>query len=407
MQSLLILGRQPELGLAELASLYGPATVSRPANDVAVVDVDPCLLAFDRLGGSQKFAKILTVLETTDWQKIEDFLVTSAPEQAEKVPSGKLTIGLSTYGFNIDVSAIRATGLKLKRAILASDRSVRIVPNNNQVLNSAQVSHNRLTSEKGWELLFIRSEQKTYIAQTVKVQAIDSYRKRDQARPYRDAKVGMLPPKLAQIIINLASGELAESQLTNICEVDGNKPLNLDQTILDAFCGSGVVLQEALLMGYNVIGSDISPKMVDYSQKNLLWLASNRQLATTSKVLTADATSNRWDSFDFVATEVALGLPLSHVPVQSELLKLIATADKLLSGFLTNLAKQTKVGLRLCIAIPAWQTSKDHFTSLPMIDHLSNLGYNLLDFKHIGTEQLIYYRPDQIVGRQLLVMVRN
>ena len=75
MQSLLVLGRQPALGLAELESLYGAAKLRRVGDKAVVVDVDPCLLAFDRLGGSVKFCKILTTSDTVDWQQIEKFLM--------------------------------------------------------------------------------------------------------------------------------------------------------------------------------------------------------------------------------------------------------------------------------------------------------------------------------------------
>lgn len=64
MQSLLIFGRQPSLGIAEVESLYGPEAIRVVGDKVGIVDVDPCLLAFDRLGGSMKFCKILTTLDT-------------------------------------------------------------------------------------------------------------------------------------------------------------------------------------------------------------------------------------------------------------------------------------------------------------------------------------------------------
>ena len=51
MQSLLVLGRQPELGIAELESIYGAAKLKPIGGKAVIVDVDPCLLAFDRLGG--------------------------------------------------------------------------------------------------------------------------------------------------------------------------------------------------------------------------------------------------------------------------------------------------------------------------------------------------------------------
>src|SRR6185503_16098722 len=99
------------------------------------------------------------------------------------------------------------------------------------------------------------------LAQTLFVQDIEAYGARDQARPARDARVGMLPPKLAQIILNLSAGPLrpAAPQLERL-------------RILDPFCGTGVILQEALLMGYSVLGTDIEPRMADYSKRNLRWL---------------------------------------------------------------------------------------------------------------------------------------
>jgi tRNA G10 N-methylase Trm11 len=39
-------------------------------------------------------------------------------------------------------------------------------------------------------------------------------------------------------------------------------------TVYDPFCGSGVVLQEALIEDYEVWGSDISEKMVRASVEN-------------------------------------------------------------------------------------------------------------------------------------------
>ena len=90
MQSLLILGRQPKIGLSELESLYGPDKIKSISDYAAILDVDPCLVAFDRLGGSVKFTKILSVLETTNWQEIEQFLIKVAPEHSQNLDGSKL-----------------------------------------------------------------------------------------------------------------------------------------------------------------------------------------------------------------------------------------------------------------------------------------------------------------------------
>jgi tRNA (guanine10-N2)-dimethyltransferase len=412
MQSLLILGRQPALGLAELESLYGAGKVQAVGPQAAIVDVDPCLLAFDRLGGSVKFCKLLTTLDTTNWGKIEKFLLQVSPGHAQTMPEGKMRLGLSLYGFNETPKRIEATGLSLKKAIRKTGRSVRLIPNKAAELNSAQVLHNQLTGPTGWELVFIRSGEQTVVAQTVKVQDIEAYARRDRQRPKRDAKVGMLPPKLAQIIINLAAGRLPEDKLESICDIPAGQPVPrpiLGQTVLDPFCGTGVILQEALLMGYDIYGSDLEPRMVDYAKQNLDWLNRLYGLeAADYRLATADATSYEWShEFDFVASETYLGRPFTTRPTDEVLAETISTCNLIIKKFLRNIRNYLKPGSRLCLAIPAWQIKSGQFKHLPLIDQISELGYNRISFEHIRDEDLIYYRSEQIVARQLIVITRK
>ncbi|MHB1865095.1 MAG: TRM11 family SAM-dependent methyltransferase [Candidatus Saccharimonadales bacterium] len=409
MQSLLILGRQPELGLAELESLYGSKKLTLIAKNAVVVDIDPCYLAFKRLGGSIKFAKLLTILPTNKWSDIENFLVSTSPQHVLAMPPGKMTLGLSAYGFSINPKDIMQSALKIKRSIQANGRSVRLVPNKTTELNTAQVIHNKLTADRSWELLLIKSEAQTYIAQTVMVQDIAGYSNRDQNRPFRDSKVGMLPPKLAQIIINLASGQLNLTEMKAICDTPKeDQRIQLNQTVLDPFCGSGVILQEAYLMGYDILGSDIDERMVQYSRNNLKWLADKYNDHINPKtVQVGDATNIDWPTFDFVATETSLGKPLTKIPKQNEIEQQISRQNTLIKNFLLNLARQLKPGDRVCIAIASWQIDENEFIHLPLIDQITDLGYNFIDFKHYSTRQLIYYRPGQIVARQLLVLVRK
>jgi tRNA G10 N-methylase Trm11 len=411
-QSVMILGRQPKLGLAELESLYGSDKVRPVGEQAALVNVDPCLLAFDRLGGSVKFCKLLTILDHTDWKQIEKFLVQVGPGHAATMPEGKMQLGLSVIGMGVGLKQLEATGLTLKKAIRKSGRSVRLVPNKAPELNSAQVIHNHLTGPTGWELVFIRDGDKTMIVQTVKVQDIEAYTRRDRERPMRDTKVGMLPPKLAQIIINLASGPLSEETLTNICDIPADQEIQrprLDQTILDPFCGTGVILQEAALMGYDVSGTDLEPRMIDYSQKNMAWLAHQQRLAAVCCELeVGDATDYQWKKpVDFVAAETYLGRPFTRLPDQDTLNQAMSDTNHIIKKFLKNIGSQIKPGTRLALAIPAWQVRPNQFKQLPLVDSLSDLGYNSVSFEHAGTEDLLYYRPDQVVARRLIVITKE
>jgi tRNA (guanine10-N2)-dimethyltransferase len=412
MESVLILGRQAALGLAELESLYGGDKVEALGASAALVHVDPCLLAFDRLGGSTKFCKLLTVLETTNWNEIEKFLVRVAPGHSQKMPEGKMRLGLSVIGLPVSLGKLESTGLTMKKAIKKTGRNVRLVPNKELELNAAQIIHNQLTGPTGWELVFIKNGDKTVVAQTVKVQDIDSYAKRDRERPKRDAKVGMLPPKLAQIIINLAVGQLPQEKLQNICDIPAGRPVPrkyFEKTVLDPFCGTGVVLQEALLMGYDVYGTDLEQRMVDYSADNLAWLQSAQNAFDGNITLeAADATSFEWKQrpIDFVAAETYLGRPFTAMPVAEVLNQTVSDCNLVIKKFLRNIHGQLQPGARLCIAVPAWHTRNFEFKHLPLLDSLEEIGYNQVRFERVRNEQLLYYREDQIVARELLVLTR-
>lgn len=393
MDSLFILGRQPALSLAELESIYGADKIRPIAGVAAVVKVEPADVRFARLGGMVKFCKILTTLDTTDWRDIQKFLVDVTPGHAATLPEGKLRLGLSVYGLKTNPKELMATGLELKKHIRKSGRSVRLVPNKELDLNSAQVLHNQLTQKLGWELVFMRDGNQTIVAQSIAVQDIERYAARDQQRPYRDSKVGMLPPKLAQIIINLGLG---------------NKNPEETVVVLDPFCGTGVILQESLLMGTSAIGTDLDERMVEYSQKNMAWLQEKAdypgQLISVSR---GNATSHRWDPLpNVLAAETFLGRPLSSSPSTEILKKIIQDCDRIHTKFLKNVAKQTSPGFRMCIAIPAWKT-RNSFAYLPVLDSLEKLGYNRIKFVHAKERDLIYHRPDQFVARELVVLERK
>lgn len=410
MQSLIIHGRQPKLGRVELESIYGEKSLKAIGEVGTLIAKDPTEIDFMQLGGMVKFCKVLTTLDTVNWSEITDYLCKVAPNHAKSLDGGKLTIGLSTFGLKTTVRSIAASGIKTKKAIKKTGRSVRIVPNSNQALNSASVLHNKLTSKLGWELIFVRTGNKTIIGQTIAVQDIDKYAARDQARPYRDAKVGMLPPKLAQIIINLAVGKLERNidcspkELSKNIKISSSKRL----TLLDPFCGSGVILQEAALMGIDIYGSDNSDIMVDYSMKNIAWLRDRFAVdIDSSRFEVADATQNRWPhEFDVIASEIFLGKPLTSLPEEHVLNKVIAECDFLFNKFLINIATQKKSGFKMCLAVPAWKT-KNGFKHLKTLDKMADLGYNRVKFEFSSTKDLIYHRSNQTVARELVVLERK
>lgn len=417
--SIAILGRQPKLGLAELESIYGAQHVTPIGVTAARIAVAPCSIDFARLGGTIKLCKLLTVLETTNWNAVQKFLIKVAPAQALRMPEGKMHLGLSAYGMQVSPAQLMATGLTIKKAIhSASGRSVRLVPNKELQLNTAQVIHNKLLSTNGWELVAIRDGANTILAQTVFIQDIADYTIRDRERPKRDARVGMLPPKLAQIIINLAVGveerppDLTPASTDGTCTPVDDRPLRAIRahtTLLDPFCGTGVILQEALLMGYQAYGTDIESRMFAYTKANLLWLAEKYNLPSPDyQIATGDATTYRWEPpITAVACETYLGRPFTSVPSMEMLAQTVSECNVIIKKFLRNIRDQLPEGTRLCLAVPAWQLRNGEFRHLPLIDQLYEMGYNQVSFQHVRDSDLLYYREDQYVARQLLIITRK
>jgi SAM-dependent methyltransferase len=402
-KSLFILGRTAAIARAELESLLGAEHLERVDDYAVLADVPATDVPFARLGGTIKLATVLAEIPGSNWHEVQAALATQALALAQTLPEdSKVQLGLSTYGIRTAPRQLLAAGLTIKKGLRAHNYSVRLVPNQEPALSSAQVLHNHLTGERGLELLAVRHGTRTIIARSVAVQDINAYAARDQARPKRDARVGMLPPKLAQTIVNLAATDTS--------------PLH-GAVVLDPFCGTGVVLQEAILMGFDVHGTDLDPRMVEYTDHNLKWLQQNIQTPVTKvaspdgryfSLEAGDATNHQWQPQpQIVACETYLGRPLSSWPSPETLRDIISNCDTIIEKFLRNLHPQLQPDTRLCLAIPAWIAPNGRIHHLPLLDHLGKMGYNRVSFEHARNDELVYYRPNQIVGRELLVITRN
>ncbi len=426
MKYLAILGRQSEISIAELEAQFpdikfwtGPVLASSSTSAKASTGVPqarpPVYIEFsleseiliDKYGGLQKVAVRLD-------DKPLDYL--------QKLPEGKLTIGVSDYSSKASKKTAQNEALKLKKILVRHGRSVRVVENKDAVLSTATTLHNGLSGKNERKIELIKVNEEWY--RVVGVQDIDAYTMRDQKRPARDAKVGMLPPKLAQILINLCG------------------PLPEGATVLDPFCGTGVVLQEAFLMGYKPYGTDISERMVEYSKKNLDWLMKSgedsiRGIPEPGKARTSagrpwqtapwdaddpkgrwagrtrpengsfqisegDATSFTWQQpIDAVACEGYLGKPMSEIPSDIKMKEQKQECGAIIKGFLKNLAGQIKKDTPVTIAAPAWLRSNDEYERLDIIDEIEDMGYNV---NNKTREGLLYHRKDQIVARDIIIL---
>ena len=346
MKYLAVLGRQPEISIAELEA------------------TDFCT-DIERLGGTMKLA------EKLDERPIE---------YLQKLPEGKITLGVSDYSEKASRKTATTEALKLKKILVRHGRSVRVVENKDATLSTATSLHNGLSGKNERKIELIKVNDEWY--KIIGVQDIEAYAKRDQARPARDAFVGMLPPKLAQILINLCG------------------PLPAGATVLDPFCGTGVVLQEAILMGYRAYGTDISEKMIEYSDRNMKYFDFKNY-----KVEVGDAVSFKWaEKIDAVACEGYLGKPMSMIPNEMKLKTQKQECKAIIIGFLKNLAGQIKTKTPVVIAVPAWLRENGEYSRLEILDEIEKLGYNV---SNKSREGLLYHREGQIVARDIIILRKN
>ena len=391
MDIITILGRQPELSLAELEAVFGADSVRPFSQDAAVVTAGQ----FDvqRFGGIQKAGRVVAELDRAAWDKLSRDIVQRYAREL-KSGEGKLTVGISVYGQNVASRDVQRTGIALKQALKKHGRSVRLIPNEASSLSTATSHHNKLgLAANKLEIMVVYGESSVIVADSLGAQNISALAKRDQGRPKRDAFVGMLPPKLALMMINLSG----------ITATDSNTETTAS-TVLDPFCGTGVVLQEAALLGLNVYGTDLSEKMVDYSKANVEWLAAKHEIGSVL-IEAGDAVEHTWQPpIDAVVAETYLGQPFSAPPAQDKLDKVVKVVDAIINKFLTNIHDQLEPGTPLCLAVPAWRSSTGWFTYLPVIKKLESLGYEWQEFAHVDATKLTYYREDQVVARQLLIL---
>lgn len=376
------LGRKKELCLAELLALIGSENLVENSSDTAIFKLnlkDEEAQSFqNRLGGT---IKIIKIFDSTDGleQSISAIL-----KKTFKDRSGKIPFAISQLNFT------NPKEINIKHLLNFSKKFLKSLGLNSRFVNKDFLSAESATIfkariiEKGIDINIIKGSSTIYIGRTVAVQDIDSYGKRDFDKPRRDMITGMLPPKLAQIMINLAGKS---------------------EIIYDPFCGTGTILMEGLLMDKNVIGSDIEQKMIDFSRENLHWIKREMpdKIKETSRFRLFVKDSRFLNKPDFpekidaVVTESYLGQPVLKLPSQEEREKTFRELANLNLNWLRSINKITDKNCQVVTCIPAFKTGQT-FEFFPHFEEIAKeAGYKV-------SHSFIYDRPDQIVAREIKVL---
>jgi tRNA G10 N-methylase Trm11 len=389
MQYFFIPGRFTELSLAEIKAvsrLYrDPSfTVDATNNGYFLVrttlDKADIRSLFERLGGFIKFGELIDVED-------KDILESLAAKEPK-------IHGVSAYGDWQDNEARgHATHLnnRLKEYFATKGLKTRFVGDGDAVLSSGSIVGNDLL-EKGFEIVILKNkEERMDTGITLMVQDIESFTQRDMEKPAIDTEMGMLPPKLARMMVNLAA-------------------LPAGATVWDPFCGSGVIPMESILLGYNVLASDISEKAVSDTEKNIHWLGENYDVGDRKyNVFQHDMTQEhrrtehrlRQTELDGIVFEPYMGPPQLKRIHPAKAAKLVDRVTLLLKQAFERFEYIGNKDLIVVAVVPSYLTYNGWLT--PTYMKFLSKKWKILN-KKIGNDGLHWKRSNSIITRNLLLV---
>ncbi len=377
------LGNHPSLSKAEIMAVFPEGQGETGQNGIFLLEVQGKIDAkktIKQLGGTIKIGEVIAPMKNHEIpQACLDFALEAAPNV-----NGKFHYGFSNYA-NAPIDT-KKLGMTIKTALRDADYSCRWVMGKEKILSSVIVEQNYLL-DKGMEIVFLRDEPgKLFLAQTLAVQPFKELSFRDYGRPGRDDLSGMLPPKLAQIMINLAQGEKTEP-------------------LLDPFCGSGTILSEAMLMGYQkLVGTDISAKAISDTKENLEWIKQNfsiKNVKTETKIISATEINKPYKpkTFSAIVTEPYLGPQRG----QHEISKTVSELEKLYTQSLKALARIIKQNGKLVMIWPVFIGRERGQSKFFYLNPLYP-DWKIVSSGNTNRQTWLYGREGQKVWREIVIL---
>lgn len=394
-----ILGRNPVLSVSEIRSVfeknnweYEVILESREVLIVASEKVDVEVLE-KKLGGTVKIGKVekISTMAGLEQDLDIDFFL-------EKILSswdGKIQFGISVYDGGEKNVTEELAGMiipfskGIKALLEQKQRSVRFAFSRERTLSSVVVSKNKLI-QNGAELLLIPSVDKVYIGKTLFVQEFEQFSRRDYGRPARDMKSGIMPPKLARMMINIA-------------KVDEGGVL------LDPFCGSGTMIQEALQLGFTtIIGSDISEKAIADTQENLNWLEKIVGLDISGVELKKEDVGDIGrnvlpESISAIVTEPYLGPTLHNQMYPEKLQHILKELSSLYLKAFSEFQKVLTPGGVVVMILPAF-SQRNGLVFMPIIEEVERLGFKSEQIGDTKRGTVVYGNKYDFVLREIIKM---
>lgn len=338
---------------------------------------------FQRLGGAIRLGSII--------ENIDSFHTNSSE-------GTKLIFGISILGEykKEDSYFFKKLANQIKRQLREYGISSRFVLpiRREYALNTAQVIKNDILN-KGFELDIIRNKGQEIYGQTILMQDLKGFVDRDMDKPRIDIEMGMLPPKLARIMVNLTALQSG--------------------TIWDPFCGSGTIPMESAVLGFNFLASDIDPQAVLNTDSNVKWLYKEEYITDTLyETFHFDITKpnpeivKKLKNTDIAAIvcEPFMGPPQTRILSELRAKELLDDVRKLYRKLFELIdQKLEKRGIKVVLIIPSYKTDRGWSTF--SIRELVGKRWIIRNSYYSKDKDLKWSRKNSIITRNIFILERS
>ncbi len=384
MQYLFVTGRNPELALAEALSLFEKmdidVTPSASKTNAFILNTRKGLNTkqiLRLLGGTIAIGKILC---TGDISEVERFIESEEVYFGQKnkflyscldfADEDSLNIVLNALKQKFRAEKTKARFKSIRGTILMQTGDV--VEGTPSKISSTDITY-FLFKDENYSLGFIEA-----FSDSKEMEA------RDMGKAVRREHLA-ISPRLSKILVNLSQTKQG-------------------QTLLDPFCGIGVILQEALVQGINVVGVDINSTAIDGAKKNIEWTKNKYRAKASSKISVGDSRKVSLQNIDGIATEPSLGMLLKKIPHKKVAIQMQERFENLLIQVLNNLKNSLTSDAKIAFTAPYINTGKSRLgCNIQKICNATGLQVHTLK-SQTPKFPVCDFRPNQIVGRDIFVL---
>lgn len=290
-------------------------------------------------------------------------------------------------GIDWELRSGKSFSIKVKDYLKGFGFNVAIIGDKFSKYVSSGAIIQRKLLEKGAHFLVLQVENKYVLGRLFYVQDISNFELKDYKKPVRDMNRGMMPPKLARAILNIAR---SSTKIEN-------------PVVWDPFCGLGSTGLECVDLGLSFEGSDLEEPAVSGTKKNLEWYSDITKKRSDFHIFQHDATQKiSTDIFikspNIICGEGYLGSITTAVKINQDFIdKEMSKLTELYTKFFDEVSKIDTLKT-ICFALPFWiMKGQKYFLPDSIFKGLDERFQNPL------SKPLLYTREDSVIGRNIIL----